>query len=94
MTHRFAFLAALLIACACFGVLTGLLAVLAAGLPAPMCPRTTADMGDLMEDDDPGTLLFCLYDMHGRLIKENHILRQMPPVFPTPVLPAPGAEQV
>ena len=86
--------AALLIAGACVGVLIGLLVLLAAALPAPVCPRSAADLSGLMDDDDPGTITVCLYDVHGRLMNEHHILRQLPPVFPTPILPTPGALQV
>lgn len=77
-----------------FGVLVGLLAILLAVLPAPMCPPSTATLSDLLQDDDPGTLLVCLYDVHGRLMNEHHLLRQMPPVFELPVLPAPHAQEV
>jgi hypothetical protein len=93
MRRPVALLAAVLSAVA-FGAVVGLLAILLAVLPAPMCPPSTATMGDLLQDDDPGRLLVCLYDVHGRLMNEHHILRQMPPSFELPLLPAPRAQEV
>jgi hypothetical protein len=92
--RRIVFVGALLSSAVAFGIVVGLLALLTSALPAPMCPRSTANLGDLMDDDDPGTLMVCLYDVHGRLMDEIHILRQSPPVFPLPQLPAPHAQEV
>jgi hypothetical protein len=77
-----------------FGAVVGLLAIQMAVLPAPMCPRTVTRMTDVLQGDDPGRLLVCLYDRYGRLMNETHILRQSPPAFPPPMLPAPHAQEV
>jgi hypothetical protein len=77
-----------------FGVVMGLLAIQMAVLPAPMCPRAFTRMTDVLQGDDPGRLLVCLYDVHGRLMNETHILRQSPPAFPPQLLPAPRAQEV
>jgi hypothetical protein len=92
--RRIVAVCALLSSAVMFGIVVGVLALLAAVLPAPMCPRSASQLSDLIQDDDPGRLLVCLYDLHGRLMDEAHILRQSPPVFPTPQLPAPYSQEV
>jgi hypothetical protein len=92
--HRPVALLAAVLGAITFGAVVGLLAIQMAVLPAPMCPRAFTRMTDVLQGNDPGRLLVCLYDRYGRLMNETHILRQSPPAFPTPLLPAPRAQEV